>query len=157
MCKELKETAMSIKILLVDDHEVLRSGLRSLIARNADMEVVAEAGTGRDAVRIAARIEPDVVVMDISLPDINGIEATRQILQKNPKIGVLALSMHSNPWYVEAILKAGGKGYVCKENSAEELINAIRTVHSGETFFSTRVGEAAEEEATRGSLTASYQ
>ncbi len=133
---------MSIKILLVDDHAVLRSGLRSLITKDADMEVVAEADTGGAAVCIARETKPDVVIMDVSLPDFNGIEATRQIVCENPRVSILALSMHSNQWYVEAILKAGGRGYMCKEDSVEELIDAIRVVNAGETYLSPRVGGA---------------
>ena len=130
---------MSIRILLVDDHEVLRAGLRSLITRGENMEIVAEAGTGHDAVCLAKETDPDVVIMDVSLPDFNGIEATRQIVRENPRINILALSMHSNPWYVEAILEAGGKGYMCKEDSVEELDGAIRAVCAGGTYLSSRV------------------
>ena len=138
---------MSIKILLVDDHAVLRAGLRALIMKDSRMEVVAEAATGHDAVCIASETNPDVVIMDVSLPDFNGIEATRQIVRENPRISVLALSMHSNQWYVEAILKAGGKGYMCKEDSVEELISAIRIVNAGETYLSSMVGKAAKPKA----------
>ena len=140
---------MSIRILLVDDHAVLRSGLRSLITKDKDIEVVAEAGSGQAAVCLARETKPDVVIMDVSLPDFNGIEATRQIVFGNPIAKILALSMHSNLWYVEAILKAGGKGYICKEDSGEELIRAIRTIHAGETYLSPKVGDGVKKKKKR--------
>ncbi len=130
---------MSIRVLLVDDHEIMRQGLRSLIEKTSDIELVAEAETGRDAVKLAREINPDVIIMDIGLPDINGVEATKQIVSENPEIKVLALSMHSDQRYVKSFLKAGGKGYVCKEDAFDELDQAIRSVYANETHLSLKV------------------
>ena len=130
---------MSIRVLLVDDHKIVRQGLRSLIEGITDIEVAAEAENVLDAVKLARETNPDVVVMDIGLPDISGVEATRQIISENPEAKVLALSMHSDQQYAESFLDAGGKGYVCKENAFDELGQAIRSVYANETHVSSKV------------------
>ena len=130
---------MSIKILLADDHTIMREGLRCLIETESDMKVVAEAADGRTAVRLAREVSPDVVIIDITMPDLNGIEATKQILSEAPNIKVLALSMHSDDHFVGGMLKARASGYLPKECAAKELIEAIRAVMAGGTYLSPKV------------------
>jgi two-component system response regulator NreC len=130
---------MRIKILLADDHQIVRDGLRTMIACHADMEVVAEAENGRTAVRRVKQLSPDVVIMDISMPDLNGIEATRQIIADAPRVKIIALSMHSDGHYVKELFKAGASGYLLKECAFEELANAIRTVAVDRIYLSPRI------------------
>lgn len=129
-----------IRILLADDHAMLRAGLRALLDVEADLEVVGEAGTGEEAVELAARIEPDVVVMDLSMPGIGGLEATRRIASSAGEGGevgprVLVLTMHAEEEHLLPVLDAGGSGYVNKRSADEELIEAIRTVARGDVFL----------------------
>ena len=128
-----------MKILLADDHNVLRQGLRRILEEQPEVEVVGEARNGREAVALAASTHPDVVVMDISMPLLNGLEATRQILQKNPRLNVLILSMYSDETYVVQVLRAGARGYLLKDSAEEELIDAVRAVSKGQTFFSPKI------------------
>ena len=137
---------MDIKILLADDHKIIREGLRSMIEKEADMSVVAEANNGRTAVKLARECCPDVVVMDISMPDLNGIESTRQILEKNSNIKVVALSMHSDKRYVVKMLKSGAKGYLLKDCAFDELIRAIRTVLAGHICLSPTIDDLVIED-----------
>lgn len=125
----------TIKILLADDHEVVRQGTCQLLVRETDLEVVAEAGDGEQAVRLARMHAPDVVVMDIAMPKLNGIEATRQIKATNPRISVLALSAYDDDQYIFALLEAGAAGYLLKNVSAAELVKAIRAVAAGEAVL----------------------
>ena len=125
-----------IKILIVDDHAIVRQGLHALIEAQEGLEVVAEAENGRDAVQKAHDLVPDVVLMDIAMPILNGIEATRQIKRLNPGVKVLALTMYNDESYIFQILKSGASGYLIKECSASELIAAIRSVNSGNPYFS---------------------
>ena len=141
---------MSIKVLLADDHKIMREGLRSLIEKEADIQVVAEAAGGRSAVRLAREVSPDVVIMDITMPDLNGIEATHQILSKAPDIKVLALSMHSDDYYVAGMLKAKASGYLPKECAAKELVKAIRAIIEGQTYLSPKVASVVVEGYRRG-------
>jgi two-component system, NarL family, response regulator NreC len=127
---------MSIKILIADDHRIMRSGLRSLLDKETDMEVVAEAENGRMTVQLALKVSPDVVIMDISMPDLNGIEASRQILSKAPDIKVLALSMHSDEQFVVEMLNAGASGYLLKDCAFGELCLAIRAVVENQKYLS---------------------
>ncbi|MEJ5198106.1 MAG: response regulator transcription factor [Anaerolineae bacterium] len=124
-----------IRILLADDHVVVRQGTRQLLAREPDMEVVAEAGDGEETVRLARMYEPDVAVIDIAMPKLNGIEATRQIKATNPRISVLALSAYDDDQYVFALLEAGAAGYLLKNVGVDELIRAIRAVATGEAVL----------------------
>ncbi len=130
-----------MKILLADDHNVLRQGLRRILEEQPDVEVVGEARDGREAVALATTAQPDVVVMDISMPLLNGLEATRQILLKNPRLNVLILSMYSDETYVVQVLRAGARGYLLKDSAEEELIDAVRAVSKGQTFFSPKIKE----------------
>src|SRR3990172_4070674 len=119
---------MSIRVLLADDHKLFREGLRSLIEEQPHMNVVAEAGDGRTALQLAQTASPDVVVMDISMPGMNGMEAARKIINKAPGVKVLALSMHNDIRFVAEMLNAGASGYLLKDCVFEELIHAIRVV-----------------------------
>jgi DNA-binding NarL/FixJ family response regulator len=124
-----------IRLLLVDDHAVLRAGLRALLNAEADMEVVGEAENGQQAVNMVHALRPDVVLMDVTMPGMNGIEATRRIKAMASDVRVLALTMHDDASYLRDILKAGGSGYVLKEAAGDELLSAIRAVYQGGTFL----------------------
>ncbi len=129
----------SIRVLLADDHAVLRDGIRALLEDEADIQVIGEAEDGRTAVEQARRLRPDVVIMDIGMPLLNGLEATRQIKRDCPETKVLILTMHENPEYVPQVLSAGGSGYVLKQAAGRELVTAIRAVAKGEAQFSPSV------------------
>lgn len=130
---------MRTTILLVDDHPIFREGLRSLIDNSDTALVVGEAGDGSEAVRLAGELKPDLVIMDLTMPIMNGIDATRKITKKYPAIRVLALSMESNRFFVVEALKAGATGYVLKDTAFAELSDAIRTVAGGETYLPRKV------------------
>ncbi len=132
---------MDIRVLLADDHKIVREGLRFILEMESDINVVAEAGNGRMAVQLAMEVEPDVAVIDIAMPDMNGIEATRRILCEKPDIKILALSMHSARRFVEEALSAGAKGYLLKDCASEELVRAIHTVAANETYLSPKVAD----------------
>jgi DNA-binding NarL/FixJ family response regulator len=145
---------MSIRVLVADDHKIIRQGLRSLLEKQQDMEVVAEAEDGRNAVRLAAELAPDINIMDITMPDLNGAEATKQILAKSPDIKIVALSMHSDSLFVTEMLKSGAVGYLLKDCAFEELAKAIRTVMEGKIYLSPAIsGIVVEDYITRLSRT----
>jgi two-component system response regulator NreC len=127
---------MSITILLADDHKITREGLRSLLDKQDGMEVVAEAEDGRTTVSLVRELLPDVVIMDVSMPDLNGMEATRQITGELPNVKIIALSMHSDELFVTEMLKSGASGYLLKDCAFEELERAIRAVVVGQTYLS---------------------
>jgi DNA-binding NarL/FixJ family response regulator len=127
---------MKTRVLLADDHKIVRDGLRALIERCDDMQVVAEADNGRTAMHLFRKHNPDIVIMDISMPDLNGIEATRQILEEGKSVKVIALSMHSDRQFVDGMLRAGVSGYLLKDCAADELIQCIRIVLSGRICLS---------------------
>ncbi len=129
------------RILLADDHKITRQGLRSLLEKESDMEVVAEAEEGRSAVQLARKLTPDVVIMDVSMPDLNGIEAARQIIKGSKSIKVIALSMHSDSLFVTEMLKSGVGGYLLKDCAFEELAGAIRSVMAGKTYLSPSISD----------------
>ena len=129
----------SVRILLADDHKVVRQGLRKILEESPDWEVVAEAGDGREAVRQAEELKPDVAIIDIAMPLLNGIEATRQIVKRSPSTRVLVLTMHSDEAYVNQILQAGATGYLLKDSADVDLIQAVTAVSKGESFFSPGV------------------
>ena len=129
----------SIKILLADDHKITREGLRSLLEKQQDMEVVAEAKDGRSAVNLAEELLPDVVIMDVSMPDLNGVQATRQIVGRLPNVKIVGLSMHSDSLFVTEMLKSGASGYLLKDCAFEELTQAIRAVVAGNTYLSPSI------------------
>jgi DNA-binding NarL/FixJ family response regulator len=140
---------MPIRILLADDHTVVRDGLRALLERQPDMTVVAEAADGRDSVRLAEEQSPDVVVMDITMPNMNGIEATRRILAANPRTAVVILSMHQDESYVLRSLKAGAKGYLLKDSLRSDIIDAIRAVSQGRSFVTRKISRMLQEDYVR--------
>jgi len=135
-----------IRILLVDDHPIVLSGLRSSLSSHPQFKIVGEASDGKEAILKAKEKNPDVVLMDISLPGLNGIEATRVLRKEVPKAKVLALTMHDHREYVLEILHAGAKGYVLKDSSPSELIQAIVAVHKGDSFFSPGVSRILVDE-----------
>ena len=122
---------MKTKILLVDDHKILRDGICSIVKGYPDMEVIGEAADGKAALRLVEELSPDVVIMDISMPDLNGIDATRRIIADHPKIKVIALSMHHDKQFVSEIFKAGASGYLLKDCAFDELEHAVRIVMDG--------------------------
>lgn len=130
------------RILLADDHGIVRQGLRAVLARDTSLEVIGESGDGREAVRLAEALQPNVVIMDISMPQLNGIEAAKQIVKASPRTHIIILSMHSDETYLIRALQAGVKGYLLKESAEEDLIRAVRTVAQGKTFFSPAVTNA---------------
>ncbi len=129
----------TIRILLADDHTVVRQGLRKVLEESPEWEVVAEAGDGREAVRQAEELKPDVAIIDIGMPLLNGIEATRQIVKRSPSTRVLVLTMHSDEAYVNQILQAGATGYLLKDSADVDLIQAVAAVSKGKSFFSPGV------------------
>ena len=132
---------MPIRILIADDHGVVAEGLKHLVEAQQDMEVVATVGDGREAIRVAKETAPDVVLMDLSMPELNGADATRAVLEHNPKCRVIVLSMYAEREYVRRALKAGAAGYVVKRSAAKEVVDAIRAVHAGQRYLSPRVAD----------------
>lgn len=130
---------MSIKILLADDHQIVRAGVRTMLEKHKDMKVVGEAENGREAVELVRKLLPDVVVVDVTMPDLNGIEATRQIIGEHPFVKVVALSMYSNKEFVSGILEAGAKAYLLKGCTIEELSFAIRLVVDEKAYLCPEV------------------
>jgi DNA-binding NarL/FixJ family response regulator len=135
-----RDLRMTIKILLADDHTIVRQGLSRSFQQEKGVEVVGEAGNGRIAVEMAKKLSPDVVVMDITMPELNGVEATRQIVQNHPKIKVIGLSMFSSTIHVREMFKAGVSGYLLKDSPFTELVEAVRTVVKGGTYISPSIG-----------------
>lgn len=131
-----------IRLVLVDDHDVVRTGLRMLLEHQPDMEIVGEASTGAEALEMATQAEPDVVVMDITLPDISGIEATRRIKQSLPGVAIVALTIHEDEQYFFEMLQAGASGYVPKRAAPEDLINAIRAAYNEEIYLYPTLAKA---------------
>jgi two-component system response regulator NreC len=130
---------LTIRVLIADDHKILRDGLRSLIQAQPDMEVVGEAENGRDAVRLAEKTRPDIVLMDINMPDLNGMEATAQVLAAVPTARVIALSMYASQRFVAGMLAAGARGFVIKDSAFEDLRAAVRAVVSGRSYLSPEI------------------
>lgn len=137
---------MGVRILLVDDHQLTRQGLRSLLGEDPDFQVVGEAGTGREAVAMAKDLQPNVVMMDVAMPDMNGMQATHQLRRAVPEAKIIGLSMHKNRQLVTAMLQAGANGYVLKDASIEEVGRAIRTVIGGGAYLAGEVtGDVVDE------------
>jgi len=140
---------MPIRILLADDHAIVRDGVRSLLEKQPDMAVVAEAGDGREAALLAEEHRPDVVVMDIGMPNLNGIDATRRILAAHPQTGIVILSMHQDESYVLRSLKAGAKGYLLKDSLRSDVLEAIRAVAQGRSFLTRKISRMMQEDYIR--------
>ncbi len=138
-----------LRILLADDHIVMRTGLRALLERQPNLEVVGESENGRETVALAASLRPDVVVMDVGMPVLNGIEATQTIVTQNPTVAVVILSMHADESYVMRALKAGARGYLLKDSAAADLIGAIQAISQGKSFFSPKVSRILAEDYVR--------
>ena len=138
-----------IRIVLADDHTVMRSGLRLLLEREPSFSVAGEASDGRAAVQMVEKLSPDVVVMDIAMPNLNGIEAAARIAESRPQTAVVMLSMHSDESYVLRALKAGARGYLLKDSAESDLISAVKNVNEGRTFFSPAISNLLVEEYIR--------
>jgi DNA-binding NarL/FixJ family response regulator len=141
---------LSIKIIIVDDHKILRQGLRTMLEKIPGLEVVAEAEDGRTAVRQAQELLPQVVIMDVGLPDLNGIEATRQVLMASPETKVIGLSMHSDKRFVLNMIKAGASGYLLKDSAFEELATAIHTVMANKSYLTQEVAHIVVKDYLEG-------
>ena len=142
---------MPIRIVLVDDHTLVREGVAALLELQPDLRVIASFGEGREAIRFLEREEPDVAILDVAMPEMNGIEVARQMRDASPATQILMLSMHANLEYVRRALLAGAQGYVVKSSAGRELIEAVRAVYSGRRYFSEQVERAALEQDLLGS------
>lgn len=131
----------NIKVLLVDDHAVVRDGIRARLEQSKEFIVVGEAVNGRDAILRAEELMPDVVLMDISMPVMNGMDAAKQLRDKYPDMKVIILTMHEHKEYIQGVIRCGAQGYILKDVSAQEMINAIKTVVNGETYYSSCVSQ----------------
>lgn len=138
-----------IRVLLADDHAILRSGIRALLEDEPDLEVVGEAEDGHEVIRMAAELEPDIVLIDIAMPRLNGLEATRRIMQANPQAKILILSMHENEEYVRQVFASGAMGYILKDAAVRELLGAIRAIYRGEVVLSPAITRLVVEDYLR--------
>jgi len=138
-----------VRIVLADDHTVMRNGLRLLLERQPHLQVVGEAADGRQAVALSESANPDVVIMDIGMPNLNGIEATRQIVNRNPRTAIAILSMHSDESYVMRALKAGARAYLLKDSAESDLLAAVRALTEGKSFFSPAISKILVEDYIR--------
>ncbi|MCB1955124.1 MAG: response regulator transcription factor [Rhodocyclaceae bacterium] len=138
------------RIMIVDDHRILREGLRRLIGDDPAYEVVAEADNGRDAVRLARQLEPDMILMDVAMSGMNGIEATRQIMAQQPEIRILGLSMHSDSLFVRQMLEAGARGYLLKENAFDEILTALKSLAQGKVYVSPQASGSLLQDMASG-------
>lgn len=137
------------RVLLVDDHRLIRGGLRLMLERESDVSVVGEAADGREAVALAKSVKPDVVVMDVGMPNLSGIEAVHQMTQENPQLAIVMLSMHSDESYVLRALKAGARGYLLKDSAEADLLKAVHAVAGGKSYFSPAVSKVLLDDYVR--------
>lgn len=140
---------MLTRVLLADDHSVVRQGLRVWLERSKSIEVVGEAADGREAVRLAEELQPEIVIMDVAMPLLNGIEATAQITRRSPQTRIIILSVHADESYILRALNAGAKGYLLKEATEEDLLPAVRTVQAGKPYFSPSIAKILLEDYVR--------
>jgi DNA-binding NarL/FixJ family response regulator len=140
---------MSIKIMVVDEHKIVREGLATLIAKQPNMEIVGEATDGREALDLVEKSTPDLILMDVAMPNLNGIEATRRIKSKRPEIEIIALSLHSERQFVLGMISAGASGYLIKQCAFDELVLAINTVMEGKKYLSREIANVLVEEYAR--------
>jgi DNA-binding NarL/FixJ family response regulator len=140
----------AIRLLLADDHPVVRKGIRSCLSRNSNLDIVGEASNGQETLSKAKELNPDLILMDIDMPKMSGLAVTEVLRKEKPEVKVLILSMHDNTEYVMRILQSGARGYVLKEASPEELVQAIETVNAGESFFSPDVARVALNQFVQG-------
>ena len=138
-----------VRVLLADDHQLMRSGIRLMLEREPDMSVVGEASDGREAVALAKSLRPDIVIMDIGMPSLNGIEAAAQMTQENPELPIMIVSMHPDETYVLRALKAGARGYLLKDSAEADLIKAVHVVAAGKSFFSPAVSKVLLDDYVR--------
>jgi two-component system, NarL family, response regulator NreC len=148
---------LTIRILIADDHKIVCAGLKALLEAQPEMKIVAQAANGREAVKFAHQQKPDMVIMDVAMPDLNGLEAMRQILAANPRIKVIALSMHSDRRYVTGMLSAGASGYILKHCAFEELVHAIHTVLSNQVYLSPEIAGIVVKELTQSKTSRTRQ
>lgn len=130
---------MSIEVMLVDDHSIVRQGIKSIISQEPDIAIVAEASNGRDAIAAVNNKKPDVIIMDITMPSLNGLEAANQIIKKNKHVKIVVLSMHEDRVFIEKALNYGAKGYILKDSAIDEIVRAIREVQAGGYFLSSKI------------------
>jgi DNA-binding NarL/FixJ family response regulator len=147
---------MNIRVIIADDHSILRYGISSLIEKNANMEVIAEAENGREAAQLARELSPDVIIMDIEMPDLNGIEATSQIVTDAPDVKVIVLSMHSDRQVISEMLRVGAKGYLLKDSDPDEIIKAIHTVLENRIYLSPEITDIVAKDYINQLLTSEF-
>jgi len=132
---------MATKVLLVDDHKIMREGISALLRRYSEFEVVGQAADGRQALEMASQLKPDIIIMDVGMPNLNGVDATKQLLSMNPDLKIMALSTHSDGAVVAKMIKAGAKGYILKESAFEELIEGLNTLQDDRTFLCNKISK----------------
>jgi len=140
------QNEIKITVIIADDHMIVRDGIRSLLEKQPDIEVVAEADNGRTALKHAQQLSPDVIIMDIGMRELNGIDATRQIISKLPDVKILALSMYSDKQFIKGMLKAGASGYMLKDSASKELVDAIRIVANNKVYISPSIAGVVAED-----------
>ena len=143
---------MKTRIMVVDDHKIVREGLRKLIEDDGNFEVIGEAGNGREGIRLARQLQPDIVIMDVAMSEMNGIEATRQLMTAQPEVRVLALSMHSDSRFVKQMLEAGALGYLLKDDAFEEIVTALRSLVVGRMYVSPQASGGILQDLAQGQL-----
>ncbi|MBI5444001.1 MAG: response regulator transcription factor [Deltaproteobacteria bacterium] len=144
---------MSITVFLADDHRMVREGFRLLLESEVDIKVIGEAGTGTETVRLVTKLTPDVVLMDIAMPEMNGVEVTHQVCKSCPSTKVIILSMYSNSLHISRAFKAGAQGYILKESAGEDVIKAVRTVHGGRIFLCNKIADVVVDKYIKGGVT----